>query len=270
MDTALPWLQANVAFPDWHHAEDTAATRIAPLLDVGAPANTWWFIRKRPCWRIRCQPASPAAQAGLERHLDQLAAAGHIAGWTRVVYEPETHAFGGPGAMAAAHRLFHLDSQALLPLVHAQPGSSLRREVSLMLCTAMMRAARLDWCEQGDVWARVAALREPSPGCAFAAQCGLPVAVRRFLAADVECQAGNPAPAVCGYVPWAAAWSSAGCELADLAAAGKLHRGLRDVIAHHVIFAWNRLGLPYETQAVLAATAKRVILGLDPTLAEAR
>ena len=42
----------------------------------------------------------------------------------------------------------------------------------------------------------------------------------------------------------------------DLAAAGQLYRGLRDVLAHHLIFAWNRAGLPYMTQSVIAGAAK--------------
>ena len=68
---------------------------------------------------------------------------------------------------------------------------------------------------------------------------------------------------------WAAAYTTAGRELASLTAAGRLHRGLRDVLAHHVIFAWNRLGLPYATQSALAGTAKTVVFGPDPAMAEA-
>jgi hypothetical protein len=30
---------------------------------------------------------------------------------------------------------------------------------------------------------------------------------------------------------------------------------------HHVIFHWNRLGLSYETQSVLAAAAREAVLG---------
>jgi hypothetical protein len=32
-----------------------------------------------------------------------------------------------------------------------------------------------------------------------------------------------------------------------------------------VIFAWNRLGLPYSTQAALTAAAQTVIFGPDPS-----
>jgi hypothetical protein len=37
------------------------------------------------------------------------------------------------------------------------------------------------------------------------------------------------------------------------------------VLAHHSLFAWNRIGLPYATQAALAAAAKTVVFGPDPT-----
>ena len=267
MDDTHAWHQANVAFPDWDHAEDVAAARIAPRLDADGLVSAWWFIRKHPCWRIRYQPAAPEATASVERHLDELAAAGHITGWTRVVYEPEVHAFGGPEAMAAAHRLFHLDSRALLAYLRDQPGGRHRREISLMLCSVMMRAARQDWFEQGDTWARVADRRKPPPGTALAGP-GLPAAVRHFLTTDAESQMRDGAPL--GHCArWAPPWAGAGRELASLAAAGRMHRGLRDVLAHQVIFAWNRLGLSYEMQSALAGTAKTVVFGPDPAMAEA-
>lgn len=49
------------------------------------------------------------------------------------------------------------------------------------------------------------------------------------------------------------------CRAAGLAAP------VAGLLAHHVIFAWNRLGLPYTAQAVLSATARTVIFGPDPT-----
>jgi len=60
---------------------------------------------------------------------------------------------------------------------------------------------------------------------------------------------------------WAAAFDSAGTELGDLARHGILGRGLRAVLAHHVIFAWNRIGLSYTTQSILANVATTVVLG---------
>jgi hypothetical protein len=41
-----------------------------------------------------------------------------------------------------------------------------------------------------------------------------------------------------------------------------MERGLRDVLAHHVIFHFNRIGVPAPAQAVLARAARNALLGL--------
>lgn len=263
--TTPAWHQVNVAFPDWDRAEQTAAARIAPRLDVGRLAAGWWFIRKAPCWRIRYQ-ADSGNRTRVEAHLDELTAEGHITGWARVVYEPEACAFGGPEAMETAHRLFHADSRAILARLRGQPAGAHRREISLILCSVMMRAARQDLYEQGDVWARVAAHRTPLQGTIPNGSSFID-SVRRFLTVDAEAQMSEGAP-LADCARQAAAYAAAGRELAGLTASGRLHRGLRDVLAHHVIFAWNRLGLPYLTQSVMASAAKTAVFGPDPATAE--
>ena len=60
---------------------------------------------------------------------------------------------------------------------------------------------------------------------------------------------------------WVAAFHTAGGVLGGLARRGELTRGLRAVLAHHVIFHWNRLGLSYENQGVLVATAREAVFG---------
>ena len=260
------WHQVNVTFPDWDRAEHAAAKHIAPQLTAAKLATLWWFIRKHPCWRIRYQ-TGPGNQARIKQHLDELATAGHTTGWTRIVYEPEICAFGGSEAMAAAHRLFHADSRGILTYLRDQPEGRHRREISLMLCSIMMRAARQDLFEQGDVWARVADYRKPSPG-SNPDRPGPLDHVRHLITADAESQMRDGAP-LAHCAQWAAAYTIAGRELASLTAAGLLHRGLRDVLAHHVIFAWNRLGLPYTTQSVLAGAAKTAVFGSDPAKAKA-
>ncbi|AXI79784.1 thiopeptide-type bacteriocin biosynthesis protein [Peterkaempfera bronchialis] len=259
------WRQVNVAFRDWERAEITALARLAPLLraaeDEGA-LTAWFIVRKHPCWRVRYQPASDG-QDHIAQDLDMLAAEGCIGGWTETIYEPEIHAFGGAEAMASAHRLFHRDSRSIIDILGSEAGKH-RRETSLMLCSLMMRSAGLDWYEQGDVWARVAAHRALPPGAERDSHDQLHTAVRRLLSVDLQyaVQPDGPLAHVAG---WACAYTDAGRELADLTASGQLHRGLRDVMAHHVIFAWNRIGLPYPMQATLTAAAKTVVFGPDPT-----
>lgn len=54
---------------------------------------------------------------------------------------------------------------------------------------------------------------------------------------------------------WVHAFEQAGQDLARLARDGHLTRGLRAVLAHHLLFHANRAGLPVDHQAALAARA---------------
>jgi thiopeptide-type bacteriocin biosynthesis protein len=259
------WRQVNVAFLDWERAEATAVADLAPLMEAAEDAGaitTWFFVRKRPCWRIRYAPVA-GPQDAIDDRLDALVAAGSVARWTKSVYEPEVHAFGGTHAMDSAHRFFHQDSHNLLHFLRGDTARH-RRETSLMLCSLMLRAAGLDWYEQGDVWDRVAAHRPPPPGPEPDGKQRLHTAVRRLITLDPQyvLQPGSP---LAGAEAWTAAYTAAGSDLARLNQTGHLHRGIRDVLAHHVIFAWNRLGLPYSKQAALTAAAQTVIFGPDPS-----
>ncbi|WP_043615224.1 thiopeptide-type bacteriocin biosynthesis protein [Nonomuraea candida] len=262
-----PWWQVNVAFPDWATAEHTAVTHLAPLLvkaENEQIITAWFFLRKTPCWRIRYVPTSGRTQGYLRHHLHDLIGQGHLDAATEAIYEPETHAFGGDQAMACAHDLFHLDSRHLLTYLASAPGIEHRRELSILLCTALLRSAGLDWYEQGDVWARVADHRDlpgPIPPDRLRT---LEAGLRRLMSVDADplTRAGG---LLASASDWAAAFAATGYELAALAAHGLLHRGLRAVLAHHIVFAWNRLGMPYTAQAVLAHAAARVALGPDPT-----
>jgi thiopeptide-type bacteriocin biosynthesis protein len=274
MDNSSAWHQVNIAFAGWNRAEQIALARLTPVLrtaeDEGA-INAWFFIRKHPCWRVRYLPdADTGTHARIGQELDSLTAAGHISGWTPAIYEPEVHAFGGAASMASAHRLFHHDSRGLLAYLQGEDGaaSGHRREMSLMLCSILMRSASLDWYEQGDVWARVAAHRVLPTAHDQSNPDRLQAAVHRLITVDAEDQIRKDGP-LAHAAEWASAYTAAGQELAQLAASGALHRGLRDILAHHVIFAWNRIGLPYATQAALAATAKSDIFGPDPTAGKA-
>jgi thiopeptide-type bacteriocin biosynthesis protein len=256
------WRQANVAFADWNQAEAAALAHLAPLMRTAEDEGTlsaWFVIRKRPCWRVRYLPAIDTHDR-TGQGLNALIAAGHITGWTEIIYEPEVHAFGGAQAMACAHRLFHRDSRHLIDHLPGDAGRH-RRETSLMLCSLLMRSAGLDWYEQGDVWARVGTHRAVPPGTPV--QDRLHAAVRQLISVNGEdlMRTGGPLAHV---ADWARAYTDAGRELAHLTNAGQLHRGLRDVLAHHVLFAWNRAGLSYAMQAALAAAAKTVIFGPDP------
>lgn len=255
---APSWHQLNISFDTPHTAEQTFATHLGPALleaDNDGMTRGWFFIRKQP-WRLRYQPTSALAahQTALLLHR-ALQEAQQPPECVEAIYEPETHAFGGEQAMALAHDLFHRDSRHTLHHLRTPPTSGdKRREVSILACTALMRAAGLDWFEQGDVWARVAHLRPPHTATPTQT-----AALHRLLTVDT-----TPVRSSGGALEFAHAWitdfETAGDQLADLARQGNLTRGLRAVIAHHILFHWNRLGLDRTTQSSLAHTARSAIL----------
>ncbi|CCK25003.1 hypothetical protein BN159_0624 [Streptomyces davaonensis JCM 4913] len=57
------------------------------------------------------------------------------------------------------------------------------------------------------------------------------------------------------------AFEQTGATLARLAARGALTRGLRAVIAHHVIFHANRASLLQDDQSALSHIAREVVMG---------
>lgn len=95
--------------------------------------------------------------------------------------QPEISAFGGPIGITAAHDLFTADTRAIL----TTPASTRlgRRELSILLCTTMMRAAGLEWYELGDAWHRVASERpqteHPNPARLLCPQLAPVLAARR-------------------------------------------------------------------------------------------
>jgi thiopeptide-type bacteriocin biosynthesis protein len=271
--TGSPWRQITIEFPDWDQAEHTAIVHVLPIL-AGAETEQvitrWFFIRKKPGWRLRYQPTSnaDAASAYLHQRLHRLQQQGCITRAIGIVYEPETHAFGGPEAMTAAHQLWQADSKHLLTYLAAtidNPAVRRTRELAILLCATMTRAARLDWYEQGDVWARVAAHRPHPDRLDTHALRTLQAAVRQLMTADTS-RLALPGATPPDPVTWVSAFTTAGHQLGALNTNGLLRRGLRDILAHQVIFAWNRLGLPATTQAALATTAATATFGVPPAL----
>ncbi len=274
--TSPSWRQVSVRFDDYSAAEHTGVAHIGPEMTSAETAGlivSWFFIRKAPCWRLRFLPSHDSteheATTFIHQRLQTLKETGRIAGWVETLYEPETYAFGGATAMDVAHHLFHSDSRHILAYLtsnRATPSGGRgdqRRELSILLCSILMRGARQDWYEQGDIWARVAENRSLPPDMPSDRLHTMETDLRRLMTVDA-----SPASALMKdngpltFLPdWAAAFADAGRALGDLAGNGTLRRGVRAVLAHHVIFHWNRLGLPYTTQCILANVATAVVLG---------
>ncbi|MGH3700268.1 MAG: thiopeptide-type bacteriocin biosynthesis protein, partial [Pseudonocardiaceae bacterium] len=210
----------NIAFPgqDPRQRERQAVdhlVRILPAAQASGLITSWFFIRKGR-WRVRYLPTEQATGRD-ECPLHPLLT--HGVDWTGDIYEPEVHAFGGPASMDTAHELFHADSRHLLAFLGGTPSD--RRERSLILCASFMRAAGLEFGEQGDVWARIAeqrsALRgelpDPSTWASFTDD------VRRLLLGKVRPDETTS--------DWLTAFEEAGRQLRVLRESGQLTRGIR-------------------------------------------
>jgi thiopeptide-type bacteriocin biosynthesis protein len=266
-----PWRQVSIPFDhpdDQTGVERLAAAHLRPVFEAAHTEELitgWFMIRKTPCWRLRYQPTDDSgdARTAISRQLTELHRAGLLgtAAPTEVVYEPEVTAFGGATAMTLAHRLFCHDSRLLLAHLAAHPHSTRRVELSILLISAMLRGAGLDWFEQGDAWACVADLRgaPPTPPDRLRR---LAAPLRRLMMVDSR-RLSQPGGSLAEHAAWFDGFTAAGRDLAELNRAGSLHRGLRGVLAHHILFTWNRHSLPYEVQVDVAGTATAVIFDDD-------
>lgn len=265
----VSWRQADIA-TDPRTGWQVIARDLAPELDraieTGA-ATGWWYIRKA-AWRVRIR-TDDAGYRTIADLLDKLAIDGRLRDWHPGTYEPEITAFGGEGGMDCAHRLFHADSHHVLARIRSAgraPAPLGRREATAMLCAVLLRSAGLDRYEQADVWAKVAEERpvELADPALFDPRRRehLVTAMTRLLTVNPLglTAAGGP---LAGHRPWIAAFERAGQSLLTLAAAGQLRRGLRAVLAHHIIFHANRAGISVPDLSTMAALAMTGTFGFD-------
>jgi protein-L-isoaspartate(D-aspartate) O-methyltransferase len=265
----------------WHQTTITAdrqsvAEYIAPELDRAVrlgELSGWWFIRKRD-FRLRVC-GGDAGYASVTALLDKLAADGQITSWRPGIYEPETLAFGGEPALDIAHLLFHADSSNLLSRTRAAARTTPRtgdREVATVLCATLLRGAGLDRFEQADVWAKVAVERplELADPAIFDADQRAPLvqAMHRLLTVDPNSQTAPDGP-LAGYDAWIATFEHAGQALERLFREGRLLRGLREVLAHHILFHANRAGITVPDLSTMAALAMATTFGFDTVVAAA-
>ncbi|MFI0722066.1 thiopeptide-type bacteriocin biosynthesis protein [Streptomyces sp. NPDC021224] len=260
------WHQVYLHFTDWTAADSTFTEHVLPLLRAAEAEDAiggWWYTRKHPCWRLRFRERRQfASQLYVRAGLDRLVDEGHLHRWWPGIYEPETTAFGGSTGMAAAHTLFVADSREIQRPPRGGTLALGRRELSVLLCTILMRSAGLEWYEQGDVWHRVITVDHRSsladvPQEVLDARAS---EIRSLLLADTAAlfARGGPLHSTAG---WAAAFRDTGRVLAESVQRGTLERGLREVLSYHVLFHWNRLGLSLRAQSALAWSARAAILG---------
>ncbi len=260
------WYQVSVEFADYPTAERAVRVHLLPALHRES-VGSWWFVRKHPCWRLRVHAAPGAdiddAVGHISHALDNAASLGAIKRWWTSLYEPETVAFGGPAGMAISHALFHTDS---LRGTQAPPTGRKGRETSPRLQgdlpprhhSLLLRAAGLEWGEQGDVWGRVEAARPLPDDVKPRKVSGMVNALRRLLLVD----AGPCLPT-----------ADLAAHLGDgdgtrrprprghAAHEGRLRLGLRGILARHILFHWNRMEFTTRQQAIWSRAAREAVLG---------
>ncbi|GGZ93132.1 methyltransferase, FxLD system [Streptomyces bluensis] len=227
------WWHATVFFPGGAGVPQEAAQALSSALRD----QRFHFLRKDGGLRLRTE--RPTADL-----LDRLVADELASNWVGGVYEPETEAFGGAEGMTVAHNVFCTDSRAAL----AETGSPGAKERCVLLLSTMIRSAGLDQFEAGDVWAKIGSLRPPITPPTGPARDQALAAMRRLMNAD----AAMRPDAEPGWAERVTAFEDAGHQLARLASEGRLTRGLRAVLAHHAIFAFNRAAVSAGEQVATA------------------
>lgn len=261
-------------------ADELLVTEIAPLcmqLTSQGYISRWWFLRKGdgvPHLRLRVFGEEPTLSntvvLRVEEVLGNIESSGRIAHWTSLCYEPETMVFGGAQGMEAAHDLFHKDSLALcqwlaveqqLTRENSQSQAYKRRaEASLLVIQRLLRGAELDIFEQWDVWTRMANLRPwtTTAGPAQRKKNTTALAYLLFEASQHQLAEvfGDELYAVVSA--WGEHFEQTGRALAQLNREGSLARGLREILASHIIFHWNRSGFGVALQAELPRLVEMV------------
>ncbi|MFE2293722.1 thiopeptide-type bacteriocin biosynthesis protein [Streptomyces sp. NPDC059452] len=269
LDTApIGWQQVNIRFVDYERAQHAFSACLAPALRTW-PVGRWWFVRKAPHWRLRCHPAPGASAQDMADHvaaaLDSSVSWGVTADWRPALYEPETIAFGGPAGLPLAHALFHSDSEGVLGharVAEENPSDVLgAKETSILAMTLLMRAARLELGEQGDVWGRVEERRPLADDVTPQQVSTMTSPMRRLLLIDARplLDSGSLTP----VRTWIEALEQHGRVLANAAAAGELSAGTRAILVRHILFHWNRMGFGLRQQSIWARATRTAAMGTD-------
>lgn len=262
----LGWHQMNIEFTNYANAERAFRTHLLPGLRTG-PVAEWWFVRKHPCWRLRIHPGPDATTGAAIEHiaeaLDHMVTREAAECWSTHLYEAEIIAFGGLDGMAVSHTLFHTDSLGVLDyfqhLSCGTRGLPDAKVTSLLIITQLLRSAGLEWGEQGDVWGQVEEKRQMPNSVAPDQVRGTVETLRRLLMTDA-----NPAlhnGRLSPLLAWATGIQCGGRALAEAAREGRLHLGLRGILARHILFHWNRMGFTGRQQAIWARAAREATLG---------
>jgi thiopeptide-type bacteriocin biosynthesis protein len=246
-------LDAAAPHPDLYA---TLSGTAAMLLHGGTAAEVF-FVHTPAGIRLRCRAAEPnIADVAWQATLLEAHGRGLLTAWRPAPYEP--FGFGGPDAMAAAHRVFTADSLAWLEF-HARAARPVptvsRWAASLLMIRTLVEGLRLSGWEVDDLGDRIfhsaRRLRTPDPTDPTIHR--LSVALR--AAWDEPDQLRDRLDA---FQPRLLAAYEAAVRPAALDWRNAQSPALRHGVALAILFHWNRSGMPVSHQQVLATTLSRL------------
>lgn len=237
-------------------------------LDSGL-LDAFFYLHKPPGIRWRFLPA-PGAELGqqLTDLMDRVVDDHGGAAWSRGVYSPEVHLFGGIAGMELAHRFFTADSEAWLTYYRGRVAGRIRlsvAEFSAVLLDQCFRTAGLDRWERWDVWLRLARVdRLDADDDAIAAidarqLCIAAEAIAACFADDIGLAYADAHDAGECVRTYRARLAPLAPDIDRLQREGGLVIHLREAVPHWVAFHWNRAGFGLEQQRRLAGVIARIL-----------
>jgi thiopeptide-type bacteriocin biosynthesis protein len=222
----------------------------AGMLLHGRAAADVFFVHTPLGVRLRCRANQPnTADVAWQAALSEARGRGWLTAWRPAPHEPE--GFGGPDAMAAAHRVFTADSLAWLEFLAraARPVPTVARwAASLLMIRSLVDGLALAPWETDDVWDRVGRKTRHAEATDPAVR-HLTHALRAgWDEPDILRDRLDPHQnaLVAAYDteirPAAAAWRATATP------------ALRHGVALAVLFHWNRAAMPVAHQKLLAGS----------------
>lgn len=218
--------------------------------------NGFWYVRKKDVsYHIRLRIMTniiykTKLSSKIKREISKL----DIEGITQSVYEPEVCLFGGEAGMKLAHEFFSIDSEFILKfLSHIDIDKLISLDsVSLWLWQSLIKEMNFDLYERWDIWNKVWQLRRFEETESSSTQHYQEKLSKLFLL-NLETISDPVGQHIALYNSMYIKW---GKKLVQSDRNGLLNRGIRQLIAIHIIFSWNRMGFGNEKQRILASIMK--------------
>jgi thiopeptide-type bacteriocin biosynthesis protein len=157
----LEWAEYRIMLPkSQDNSSLYAALAACARKELAERAEDFFFMHKSPGLRIRFRAREMQLRpskvfASVEVQLNDWVRDGLIADWTRAVYEPEQHLFGGPISMESVHRIFTIDSLTWLNFWAKRNPDRPVWAFSLHMIEAIFANLGIVGWEDRDVWDRI-------------------------------------------------------------------------------------------------------------------